>query len=83
MPEYVIHFEIENETHILKCNAYNDIRDEYFKEITDRYPAFDKFNNMTKIIFLFNNVDPFICRSVAAYVNTCMDKRKEHAVMII
>ena len=70
--------EIENETHFLyKCNAQHDIRDKYFKEITDRYPVFDTFNNMTKIVFLFNNVDPFICRSVAAYVDTCLDQRKE------
>ena len=60
-----------------ECNAYNDIRDKYLKEITDRYPVFDTFNNMVKIIFLFNNVEPFICRSVAAYVNTYMSKRKE------
>ena len=50
----------------------------YFKEISDRYPVFDTFNNMTKIVFLFNNVDPFICRSVAACVNTCMDKRNSY-----
>ena len=50
--------EIENETHfLLKGNSHNDIRDKYSKEITDRYPVFDTFNKMTKIIFLFNNVE--------------------------
>ena len=52
-------FDVENETcFLIKCSAYNDICDKYFKEVTDRYPVFDTFNNMTKTVFLFNNVDP-------------------------
>ena len=30
----------------------------------------------SKIIFLFNNIDPFICRRRAAYVHLCMDLRQ-------
>ena len=70
--------EIENETHFLfYCIAYNDIRMKFFKEMSDKYPVFDKFDDMEKIVFLFNNVDPFICRSVAAFVTACMDRREQ------
>ena len=58
-------------------SSFYDIRDKYFKEISDRYSVSDTFINMTKIVFFFNNGDHFICRSVAAYVKICMDKRKE------
>ena len=37
--------QICNTSKNLKCNAYNDICDKYFKEITGRYPVFDHDEN--------------------------------------
>ena len=35
----------------------------FVKNISTKYLVFDKLYNMAKIVFLFNNVDSFVCRS--------------------
>ena len=42
----------------------------FFAEITGKYKFFN-----SKILFLFNDIDPFICRSVAAFVFVVMNYR--------
>ena len=34
----------------------------------------------SKILFLFNNIDPFICRSVAAFIFEIMNCRHDHVI---
>ena len=34
----------------------------------------------SKILFLFNNVDSFICKSVAAYIFEIMNCRHDHVI---
>ena len=56
--------EIENETHFLfNCHHYSDTRKKFFNEINDIYPN-------------VNNADPFVCRTVAAYIYDSMLKRQ-------
>ena len=53
-----------------------DIRKKYFAEINDRYHNFNDLDDISKLSFLFNSVDRFICRTTAAYINDSMLKRK-------
>ena len=48
----------------------------FFADINERYPNFNDFGKNLKIVFLFNNVDPFVSRLSAAYVHLCMDLRQ-------
>ena len=61
--------EIEDELHFLfYFHHYNDIRKKYFAEINVRYQNLNDLDNTSKILFLFNSVDPFVCRTIAAYI---------------
>ena len=46
-----------------------------FDEITRKYQFFEQLDINSKILFLFNSIDPFICRSVAAFVYEIMNSR--------
>ena len=60
--------EVENEYHFLfSCTFYEEIRKKIFLEIHEKYSHFNSLDNTSKILFLFNSVDPFICRSTAAF----------------
>ena len=39
-----------------------------FPKINDRYQNFNDPGNTSKISFLFNSVDPFVCKTIAAYI---------------
>ena len=55
--------QIENENHFLfHCDRYNTIRQRITSDIVLKYPSFDLLNDTDKTIFLFNNVDSFICK---------------------
>ena len=46
-------------------------------------PNITFFNDLdvrSKILFLFNNIDPFICKSVAAYIFEIMNCRHDHVI---
>ena len=65
--------EIEDELQFLfSCHHYNDIRKKFFTEINIRYQNFNDLDNNSKILFLFNSVDPFVCRTIAAYIYDSM-----------
>ena len=59
--------EVEHELHfILNCHLYDNLRSKFFEDIIRKYPHFNVLDDNSKIIFLFNNVDPIICRLTAA-----------------
>ena len=73
--------EVEHELHfMLSCPFYNNLRSKFFDDIKKRYPNFNNLDNNSKIVFFFNNVDPFICRLTAAYVHLCMDLRQSSVI---
>lgn len=60
--------ELENECHVIFfffCTLYDTLRNKFFDEITKKYNFFNDFDVKSKLLFLFNNVDPFIFKSVA------------------
>ena len=53
---------IENELHfIFDCSLHSHARERLFDDITFKYPIFTNLSTTDKTLFLFNNVDPFIC----------------------
>ena len=60
---------IENETHFLfRCKLYNQIRNTLYNNIESRYQSFTKMNTKDALLFLLNNVDPFVCKNVAYFI---------------
>ena len=53
----------ENECHIMfSCTLYNTLRNKFFDEIITKYNFFNGLDVKSKILLLFNNIDPFICK---------------------
>ena len=70
--------EIESEVHFLfSCQLYDSLRLKFFNEITDKYSLFNELDITAKVLFLFNSIDPFVCRSTAAFVFQAMSLRHE------
>ena len=60
---------------------YNDVlRNKFFDEIITKYNFFNDLDVKSKILFLFNNIDPFICKSVAAFIFEIMNCRHDHVI---
>ena len=58
-----------NQNHFLfHCDRYNTIRQQITNDIVLKYPSFDLLNDTDKTIFLFNNVDSFICKKLGYFV---------------
>ena len=69
--------EVEHEFHfIISCKLCNSLRSKFFADINERYFNFNDLDKNSKIIFLFNDVHPFVCRLTSAYIHLCMDLRQ-------
>ena len=53
---------------MFSCTLYDTLRNKFFDEIINKYNFFNDLDEKSKILFLFNNIDPFICKSVAAFI---------------
>ena len=61
-----------DEIHFLfSRQLYDSLRLKFFNDITDKYYA--------KVLFLFSNNDPFVCRSTAAFVFQALLLRHENS----
>ena len=74
--------QIEDDSHFLfPCEHYNDTRNNFFDEINDlKYRNFNDLDKISKIMVFFNNVDPFVCRTIAAYIYDSMLNRQSMLV---
>ena len=60
--------EVENEIHfVFLCNLHEQIRKTFFNDIILKYPEFDSLSEQNKILFLFNNIDPYICKKTRLF----------------
>ena len=70
--------EVENESHFLfSCNLYQNIRKKFFDDGSLKYPNFNTLNNSDKVLFLFNNIDRFICQKLGYFTFEAFQKRKQ------
>ena len=56
------------------------LRNKFFYEVITKYNFFNDFDVKSKLLFLFNNIDPFICKSVAAFIFEIMNCRHDHVI---
>ena len=70
--------EVENETHfVFHCNLHEQIRKTFFNDIILRYSEFDALSEQNKILFLFNNINPYICKKQGYFIFEAFQKRKQ------
>ena len=61
--------KVENEIHFLfECNLYKNLRQHFFQNVEAKYSKFVDFNKSEKVIILFHNVDPYVCKRLGYYV---------------
>ena len=63
---------------MLSCTLYDTLRNKFFDEIITKYNFFNDLDVKSKLLFLFNNIDPFICKSVAAFIFEIMNCRHDN-----
>ena len=75
--------DIENETHFLyQCKHYDKIRNNLYNDITSQYKQFRDLNLKDKTLFLFNNVDPFVCKKFAYFIFKAFEMRNTVLIII-
>ena len=62
------------------CILYDKLRDKFFNKITEKYIFFKGLDERSKILFLFNNIDPFACKTIAAFIFEIMNQRHNHVI---
>ena len=76
--------EIGNKIHFLFfCKPYNSWRIKLFNEITEKYAHFKELDTQSKILFLFNGIDPTVCRKMAAFAHDCMNYIYNNCTLIL
>ena len=63
---------------MLSCTLYDTLRNKFFDEIITKYNFSNDSDVKSKSLFLFNNIDPFICKSVAAFIFEIMNCRHDN-----
>ena len=61
-------------------SIHDTVRNNFFDEIIEKYNFFNDLDGKSKLLFLFNNIDPFICKSVAAYILAIMSFGHYHVI---
>ena len=75
--------EDENECHVMfSCTLQDTPCNKFFDEIITKYMFFNDLDVESKILFLFNNIDPFICKSLAAVIFETLNCRHDHVISI-
>ena len=60
--------KVDNEIHLLlECNLYSNLRKQFFQDVEAKYSKFVDMNKSEKVIFPFNNIDPYVCKKKLSY----------------
>ena len=60
---------------------YDTPLNKFLDEIIKKYNSYTNLDVKSNILFLFNNIDPFICKSVAAFIFEIMNCRYNHVII--
>ena len=66
---------------MFSCTLYDTPRNKFLDEIIKKYNSFTNLDVKSNVLFLFNNIDPFICKSVAAFIFEIMNCRCNHVII--
>ena len=68
----------EDEEHFMvACSLYDDLREDLYNKIYEKYTFFKDYNQSKKFIWLMSNVDPVIMSLVSRYIFNCFSKRSQ------
>ena len=55
----------------------NHLQSDFYRDIRIGHPLFKNFDNNEKTLFVFDNVDPDICRLSSPYMQSCVEYRQK------
>ena len=66
--------KVENEIHFLfECNLNKNLRQHFFQDVEAKG---SKFVDLIKVIFLFNIIDPYVCKKLGYYIYEAFQLRE-------
>ena len=75
---------MQNELQFIhSCHLYDNLRLQFFKEIHEKYKHLDVLDGTSKILFYFNNVNPYICSLTAACTDTFVHELQTEYVHLL
>jgi len=73
--------KVENEIHFLfKCNLCKNLRQHFSQDVESKYSKFVELNKSEKIIYFFNNINPFVCKQLGYYVYEAFQLREFYSM---
>ena len=73
--------KVGNEIHFLfECNLYKNLRQLFFQDVEAKYSKFVDLNKSEKVIFLFNNFDPYVCKKLGYIVYEAFQLREFYSI---
>ena len=73
--------KVENEIHfLLKCNLNKNLRQHFFQDVEAKYSKFIDLIKSEKVLFLFNNIDPYVCKKLVYYVYGAFQLREFYSM---
>ena len=73
--------EVENECHVtFSCTLCDTLRNKFFMKSLTNITFFNDLDVKSKILFLFNKIDPFIRKSVAPFIFEIINCRHNHVI---
>ena len=67
---------------MLNCTLYLNKRQYLLDTVSNKYPNFHPLSENDMIFFLFNNVDPFLCKKLGHFIFLAFDKRESRSLNI-
>ena len=66
---------------LFSCTLYDTLRNKFLDVIITKYNLFNDLDVKSKLLFLINNIYPFICKSVSALIfEIVMNCRHDHVI---
>ena len=65
---------------MFSCTLYNTLHNKFFDEIIPKNNFFNDLDVKSNILLLFNKIDPFICKSVAAFIFEILNCRHDYVI---
>ena len=67
---------------MLNCVLYLNERQYLRDSISRKYPNFHPLSANDMLLFLFNNVDPFVCKKLGHFIFLAFEKRESRSLTI-
>ena len=73
--------KVENEIHFLfECNLNKNLRQHFFQDVEAKCSKFVDLTKSKKVIFLLNNIDPYVSKKLGYYVYEAFQLREFYSM---